>query len=197
MRKNKKGIVVFAIVIIGVPLLLEFIVFGNHIPSAVSNDGWAGFFGGYIGAIIGAIATYISVNLEIRNNEKIRKEEIQREFRPYLYFRIDSVNERDKTVDVILSNFGKYAACDIKGYIVSEGEKRLAWNQHFCIEGNSEFKLFIALLSNSDEYYIYEYKDILGRKYEQVVRSCIKEKDVFSMDFCSEEPVLIEQMGKR
>lgn len=195
MKKYIKVIILLILlilIIIIVPLILDFLVFDNNIPSRVSNDGWAGFWGAYIGAIIGAVTTYVTVKLEIKYNEKIRKEEIQREFRPYLYFRADEIDRNKKAVYVFLNNFGKYAACDIKGYIVSQGVKRLAWNQHFCIEGNSEFQLFIALLSNNDEYYIYEYKDILGRKYEQTVRACIKDSDSNSMDFYSEEPILVK-----
>lgn len=192
MKKNIRTIILLVLIIVAVPLLLEFLVFDNNIPSFVSNDGWAGFFGAYIGAIIGAVTTYVTVNLEIKNNEKIRKEEVQREFRPYLYFRAEEIDEKKRKVDVVLNNFGKYAACDIKAYIVSGGKRHLAWNQHFCIGGNSDFQLFVALLTNSDDYYIYEFKDILGRKYEQIVRICIKDDDIYSMDFSSEEPVLIE-----
>lgn len=191
-NRNTKVIIALIFVIIMVPLLLQFVIFDNSIPSAVSNEGWAGFFGAYIGAIIGAVTTYITVNLEIKNNERIRREEVQREFRPYLYFRADEIDKHNKTVYVVLSNFGKYAACDIKGYVVSREVKKLAWDQHFCIGGNSEFKIFIALLTDPDEYYIYEYRDILGRRYEQTVRCCMKDNNVFSLDLYSEEPVLLE-----
>lgn len=190
MKQNKKlFFTIFAVIII-IPVLLELAIFRNKIYSPVSNDGWAGFFGAYVGAIIGAITTYAMVNLEIKNNENIRKEEIQREFKPYLYFRVDEVDEQKNIVYTVLSNFGKYAACDIKGYIVKDGNKRLAWNQHFCIGGSSEFRIFVGIISD-DEYYIYEYEDILGRKYEQVVR--ISEKDSNGLfDFYAEQPVLIE-----
>lgn len=51
------------------------------------------FLGDYIGALIGAFTTYITVNLEIKNNEKVRQEDLKMEFRPYLYFRVDEIDE--------------------------------------------------------------------------------------------------------
>lgn len=190
MKQNKKIIIIIFIVVIIIPLLLEFIIFRNNFFSPVSNDGWAGFFGGYIGALIGAFTTYITVNLEIKNNENVRKETMEMEFKPYLYFRVDEIDNHENIVYTILSNLGKYAACDIKGYIVKDENKYLKWDQHFCLGGNQEFKIFVPLLT-SDEYYIYEYRDILGRKYEQVVRISGKNENGL-FDFYIEPPVLIE-----
>lgn len=191
MKQNRKIIIIIFAVVVFIPLLLEFVIFRNNIFSPVSNDGWAGFLGAYIGAIIGAITTFITVNLEIRNNENIRKEEVLREFKPYLYCsRVDEIDERKNVVYTFLNNFGKYAACDIKCYIVKNENRELVWDQHLCIAGNSETRIFVGILSD-DEYYIYGYKDALNRKYEQIVRSCKKQiGDYF--DFFSEPPVLIK-----
>lgn len=190
MGRNIKYILVVFIAVIAIPILLELVIFRNNFFSPVTNDGWAGFFGGYIGSLIGAFTTYITVNLEIKNNENVRKEEMKTEFKPYLYFRVDEIDARENKVYTILSNFGKYAACDIKGYIVTNGNKYLKWDQHFCLGGNQEFKIFVPLLTN-DEYYIYECKDVLGRKYEQVVRMSEKNENGL-FDFYAEPPVLIE-----
>lgn len=190
MKQKTKVILIILSIVFIVPLILELLIFRNKIFSPVSNDGWAGFFGAYIGAIIGAVTTYISVNLEIKNNEKIREEEIQREFKPYLYFSVDEFNMIKEIVYTYVYNFGKYAACDIKGYIVSNENIRLAWDQHLCIGGNDKVRIFIPFLSD-DEYYIYEYKDVLGQKYKQVVRISGKnDKGIF--DFYAEEPILIK-----
>lgn len=189
MKQNKKIIIIIIVAII-IPILLEFMIFRNKIFSPVSNDGWAGFFGSYIGAIIGAITTYITINLEIKNNENIRKEEIQREFKPYLYFRVDEIDERKNVVYTFLNNFGKYAACDIKCYIVKNENRKLVWDQHLCIAGNSETRIFVGIVSD-DEYYIYEYKDVLNRRYEQVVKICKNQSGDY-FDFFSESPILIE-----
>lgn len=44
--------------------IFQYIIFNNGIISNVSNDGWAGFFGGYIGSIIGAFATIKEIVME-------------------------------------------------------------------------------------------------------------------------------------
>lgn len=192
MKQKIKLIVVLLLIIFFVPFLLDVLIFNKTIPSPVSNDAWAGLLGAYIGAMIGAITTYVTVRLEMKNNDRIRREDIQREFRPYLYFRAEKIDDRKKSIDVVLYNFGKYAACDIKGYIISPGKKKLAWKQHFSIDGNSEFSMFIALLPDNDNYYLFEFKDILGRKYEQIVRYDVEDVGIHILDLYSEEPRLIE-----
>lgn len=182
MKIKIKWIVLIIASICVVPFILQFFVFNNSFPSKVSNDGWAGFFGAYIGAIIGSIATIVAVKLGISNNEKVRKEDLQREFRPYLYFIPSTARE------ATMYNLGKYAACDIKGYIVVGEKKTLAWNQHFCLDGNSNYEIIMKYLSNPEDYYIYEFKDLLGNNYSQIVRYT---DNGVRDDFYSEEPQLI------
>ncbi|MGB6127255.1 MAG: hypothetical protein WBG30_00765 [Psychrilyobacter sp.] len=71
MTKTKKiilGILIVAIILIGVPLFLDQVIVGNKISSNISNSEWIGFLGSYLGGILGASATifgiYIVYNLE-------------------------------------------------------------------------------------------------------------------------------------
>ena len=57
------GIIILLIITL-IPVFLQYIIFNNGIISNVSNDGWAGFFGGYIGSIIGAFATIKEIVME-------------------------------------------------------------------------------------------------------------------------------------
>ena len=57
------GIIILLIITL-IPVFLQYIIFNNCIISNVSNDGWAGFFGGYIGSIIGAFATIKEIVME-------------------------------------------------------------------------------------------------------------------------------------
>ena len=57
------GIIILLIITL-IPVYLQYIIFNNGIISNVSNDGWAGFFGGYIGSIIGAFATIKEIVME-------------------------------------------------------------------------------------------------------------------------------------
>ena len=105
-----------------------------------------------------------------------------------MYFRLDEID--NNKAYTYLSDFGKYAAFNIKGYIVSKGNKELVWNQHFSMGGNSEIRIFVSIITD-DDYYIYEYNDVLGRKYEQIVRISGKESNGL-FDFYVEAPILIE-----
>ena len=57
------GIIILLIITL-IPVFLQYIIFNNGIIPNVSNDGWAGFFGGYIGSIIGAFATIKEIVME-------------------------------------------------------------------------------------------------------------------------------------
>lgn len=57
------GIIILLIITL-IPVFLQYIIINNGIISNVSNDGWAGFFGGYIGSIIGAFATIKEIVME-------------------------------------------------------------------------------------------------------------------------------------
>lgn len=118
MRKFIKWI--FLIVTIGslVPFLLDKLIFGNSFYSAVTNDGWASFFGSYMGAIIGGLVTLGGVFLTIRHNEQMEKERKILEHRPYMVLIKDSSPaERRDTI-----NFEEDNATD---------KLRAYTNQHF------------------------------------------------------------------
>lgn len=87
MKINWKKLVMFifivAIIITIIPVALDIFIFGNTIPSNISNETWAGFFGSYVGAIIGAVVTLvgivITINFTKNENEKIRRDSQIRE----------------------------------------------------------------------------------------------------------------------
>lgn len=80
--KNKKNIFkcAFIVVIILIPIFLDWLIFGNNIYSNLDNSTWASFLGGYLGGIATLIGVYITIN---ENNKKL---EIQRKLdvKPYL-----------------------------------------------------------------------------------------------------------------
>lgn len=80
--KNKKIIFkcAFIVVIILIPIFLDWLIFGNNIYSNLDNSTWANFLGGYLGGIATLIGVYITIN---ENNKEL---EIQRKFdvKPYL-----------------------------------------------------------------------------------------------------------------
>ena len=84
MKTKRQYVLWFVLIIaliIGIPIFLQYKVFGNSIPSNPSNDGWAGFFGSYLGGILGGCATLAGVVFTIRKtheeSETNRKRELQ------------------------------------------------------------------------------------------------------------------------
>ena len=95
MKRNRKLILLIILIEeIIILLLLELIIFRNVLPAPVSNDVWAGFLGTYIVSIIGFVTTYVVVSLEIIRN--IRKDELQKKFGPYLYYKLGKYNDLKK-----------------------------------------------------------------------------------------------------
>ena len=87
----KKGYLILGAILLlaGVPLFLDFVVFGNSIPSNISNSDWAGFLGSYLGGISTLAAVFITIHdsnkkLDIQRREfaENQKEERRRSIQP-------------------------------------------------------------------------------------------------------------------
>lgn len=78
---KKSTIALFLIVAILVPLLIDYFIFGNSIPSNVSNEAWAGFLGSYIGGLCTMMAVFITVKYYKDSDKKKEKAAIQ----PFLH----------------------------------------------------------------------------------------------------------------
>lgn len=72
MKKVIK-IVATIMIILLIPVLMDYLILGNHIPSNIGNDVWAGFLGSYIGGIATLLAVFITIN---DNNKKIQQQKI-------------------------------------------------------------------------------------------------------------------------
>ena len=117
---TKRKIVTFFIVAIGIPLLIDWMIFANRFPSSISNEAWAGFLGSYIGGLCTMVAVFITIE---DNNKKIseqrRTQEIQEKeqrrlnIRPYLdtrykyFLKGSNTFEKDHTLFYQFSNKGK------------------------------------------------------------------------------------------
>ena len=68
-------ILISLILIIGLPLAIDWLIIGSKFPSNIENSDWVGFFGGYIGALIGAIVSLAGIIITIRyTNEQNKKD---------------------------------------------------------------------------------------------------------------------------
>lgn len=87
---KKRTIVFFLIVAILAPLLIDYFIFGNTIPSNISNESWAGFLGSYIGGLCTMIAVFITVKYYKDSDKKKEKAAIQ----PFLHVTVTG-NDRE------------------------------------------------------------------------------------------------------
>lgn len=171
--KNHKILVIIVLLLIMlIPMLLNELLFNNDYPSRVSNDGWAGFFGGYIGAIIGAVMTIAAVLIEIKNNERIRFKDELRTIRPYLCIQNCFIQtQHDLTTDLVLTveNVGFHAACDIYLYDgdMDETDPCALYKDHLTLAANNQKEITVSVNLYKSERYKFRYYDIRGDKYEQ------------------------------
>ncbi len=116
MKKWAK-VIGFILAVCFVPLFIDKLIFGNNIPSNVSNETWAGFLGSYTGGIATLIAVFLTIsdsNKKLTEQRRIEKEEeinrrqrekeeedAQRKFliRPYLETHHNFFNEEAIVLD--------------------------------------------------------------------------------------------------
>ena len=98
------GICFIALIII-LPRILDLLIFGNAIPSNISNESWAAFLGGYIGAILTGAITLIGIVITIRFTAAQNKRDKQLEISPYLtvsFSKFAQLTKAEKELDDIL-----------------------------------------------------------------------------------------------
>lgn len=81
---RKRDFVLLFVLAIATPLLLDYFVFGNSIPSNISNDAWASFLGSYIGGLCTMAAVFITVKYYKDSDKQKEKAAIQ----PFLHVTI-------------------------------------------------------------------------------------------------------------
>lgn len=85
MRKNTIIISLIAalIFIAFIPIIIDWGIIGNQIPSNLSNSDWVGFLGSYIGAVLGSAVTLIGIVITIRCTNEQNKLDRELQVRPY------------------------------------------------------------------------------------------------------------------
>lgn len=83
------------------PVVLDIFVFGNDIPSNISNGEWASFLGGYIGAIVGAAISLIGICATIVHTKNENKKDRELQVRPHLQFKFQPREEYSQTRMVV------------------------------------------------------------------------------------------------
>ena len=80
-------ILISLILIIGLPLAIDWLIIGSKFPSNIENSDWVGFFGGYIGALIGAIVSLAGIIITIRYTNEQNKKDRELQVKPYCAMR--------------------------------------------------------------------------------------------------------------
>ena len=89
MKKKTIFIIIFIplILIIGLPLAIDWLVLGNNLLSNIENPDWVSFFGGYIGSLIGATVSLVGIIITIRYTNEQNKKDRELQVRPYCAIR--------------------------------------------------------------------------------------------------------------
>lgn len=121
--------ILIAIAAIVAPVLIDIFVFGNSIPSNISNEAWAGFLGSYIGGVCTLIALVATIHYYKDSDKKKEKAAIQ----PFLHVTVGGGNrelrkgfslpgktekksEELKQIDVTIKNIGNGFATTLVVY---------------------------------------------------------------------------------
>ena len=76
-------IIVILLIIFCIPVVVDWLIVGNDIPSNITNSEWVSFLGSYIGAIIGAVVSLISIIITIRYTNEQNRIDRELQVRPY------------------------------------------------------------------------------------------------------------------
>ncbi|MGO1370922.1 MAG: hypothetical protein ACTHVE_03610 [Senegalia sp. (in: firmicutes)] len=63
------------LVILIIPILIDYLIIGNNFPSNINDSDWMSFFGSYIGSLIGAFVTLIGLIITLNFTRKQNNEE--------------------------------------------------------------------------------------------------------------------------
>ena len=100
-NKNKKSkwfrIIFLLLLIVLIPLGIDWLIIGNDFPSNISNSNWVQFLGGYIGAIIGGVITLIGISWTIRFTREQNKADHELQVRPFFDIIYYSTEEFQRT----------------------------------------------------------------------------------------------------
>lgn len=160
------------ILIIIVPIFVDFLIIGNNLPSNIKNTDWTVFLGSYIGALIGSITTLIGVIITLNFTREETNENRRLSLVPYLvYFmhekRLETkhdihilhiVDKNENTyvnTTVSIKNLGMGPLLNLRIYNMSYNKKSLDNNelssQNSILEKDSEWLMLIDLRIRLDE----------------------------------------------
>ena len=85
--EQKNFIFISLILIIGLPLTIDWLIIENKLKSNINNFDWIGFLDGYIGALIGVEVSFVGIINTIRYTSEQNKKDRKLLVRPYCAIR--------------------------------------------------------------------------------------------------------------
>lgn len=74
----------FLLLAIVVPIVIDWLIFGNTFPSNIDNSSWASFLGSFLGAIIGGGCTCWAVVIQKKYGDDQKRIDEVAAIRPYI-----------------------------------------------------------------------------------------------------------------
>lgn len=83
MKKVWWVIIGSVIILVLLPLAIDWLIIGNNFPSNISNSDWVGFLGGYIGSIMGCVISLVGILWTINFTREQNRADRELQIRPY------------------------------------------------------------------------------------------------------------------
>lgn len=174
-RKDKVIIILlFGILAILVPIIIDLLVLGNSFPSNIDNDSWASFLGSFWGALIGAGCTCWAVIMQKNYADEQRMIDEITGVRPYIVAVHPEYCKLEGKIKLhfAIQNIGLNSACDImiyaKNYETKQDNEII--QQKFCLTVNSSVEIDAEFDFAETMYYEFRYRDLKSNQYSQEFR---------------------------
>lgn len=90
MKKTNWVLIIFSMVlIIFLPIAMDWFIIGNEVHSNISNSDWVSFLGSYIGSILGAIFGFAGIIFTIRYTREENRSDRELQIKPYFDIKYD------------------------------------------------------------------------------------------------------------
>ena len=121
-RRIKVLLISIVVIVLMIPIILEFFIFRNTFQSPVDNNGWASFLGSYLGGVLGGLCTLATLFVTVRESQRIQRDnkddterQIQDERKRHdaeidNQYRLHEKDKRTAFADLIADDIGIYIA---------------------------------------------------------------------------------------
>lgn len=98
-------ILLFILIAVAIPVIIDWGIIGNNVPSNITNSDWVGFFGGYLGSIVGTGFSLFGIIWTIRFTSKQNQKDREAQVRPFCVVRYARDNKIESTSNMLAELF--------------------------------------------------------------------------------------------